>query len=95
MIDIFKKQVPEFIDKMHDYAASEDWKALGKISHKAKASAAIMGMTKLATDLKAFELMTNTQDNKLYFIDRIRDFENRFNNAMIELDNYVLTSHKK
>lgn len=94
MIAIFKNQVPEFLDKMHEYITREDWKSLGKISHKAKASAAIMGMTKLAADLKALELMTNTLDNKLVFINKIKDFETRFRNAMVELDEYVLTSVK-
>jgi HPt (histidine-containing phosphotransfer) domain-containing protein len=94
MIGIFIKQVPEFIEKMEASIAEENWTALGKISHKAKASAAIMGMTKLADDLKAFELMTNTKINKQDFVKKVNDFETRFQNGIKELENYILNSQK-
>lgn len=94
MIEIFKKQVPEFIEKMNQYTVEENWKALGKITHKAKASAAIMGMTKLSADLKRFELLTGTEKNQMVFTRMINDFENRFQNAIKELNQYLLISQK-
>lgn len=92
MIEIFINQVPEFFEKMKEYIDEENWTALGKISHKAKASAAIMGMTKLADDLKEFELMTNTKINKLDFTKKVNNFETRFQNAVKELENYISQS---
>jgi HPt (histidine-containing phosphotransfer) domain-containing protein len=95
MVGIFIKQVPEFIEKMKEYIAEENWTALGKISHKAKASAAIMGMTNLADDLKAFELLTNTRINKTDFKKKVNDFEKRFQNGIKELEKYILQSQTK
>jgi HPt (histidine-containing phosphotransfer) domain-containing protein len=92
MIGIFKKQVPEFIDTMRRYVKEGNWKALGKISHKAKASAAIMGMNQLAADLKAFELMTNIRENRLLYEQYISDFDNRFQGAIKELDIYLFNN---
>lgn len=92
MISIFKKQVPDFIDTMRVYVKEENWKALGKISHKAKASAAIMGMNQLAADLKAFELMTNTRENTSQYDKYISHFDNRFQGAIRELDIYLLNN---
>lgn len=95
MIEIFIKQVPEFFDKMKENIDEENWIALGKISHKAKASAAIMGMTELADDLKAFELMTNTKINKLDFTKKVNDFETIFQKSIEELEKYILLSQQK
>ena len=95
MVGIFIKQVPEFIEKMKEYIAEENWTSLVKISHKAKASAAIMGMTNLADDLKAFELLTNTRINKTDFKKKVNDFEKRFQNGIKELEKYILQSQTK
>jgi hypothetical protein len=75
---------------MRRYLKEENWKALGKICHKAKASAAIMGMNQLASDLKGFELMTNTRENRSQYDQYISDFDNRFQGAIRELDIYLL-----
>lgn len=89
LIEIFKKQALEYIEKMNQYLSEENLDALGKITHKAKASAAIMGMTKLAADLKIFEITTKTEKNTLKFADQIKDFECSFRNAIIESDQYI------
>lgn len=88
MIEIFNSQVPELISKMKEYLQEENWDALSRLAHKAKASAFIMGMTEVAADLKLLEISARTDkkgEKNFRFI--VADLEKRFEFAMEELKN--------
>jgi HPt (histidine-containing phosphotransfer) domain-containing protein len=54
---------------MHQLADQEKWEELGKLAHKAKASASIMGMSDLAAELKQLEQLTIvTRTKKIHFL---------------------------
>ncbi len=55
LIDIFKMQVPEYLDDFKAAYDAKDMRAVGKIAHKAKSSVAIMGMASLVNQLRELE----------------------------------------
>ena len=57
LIDIFQKQVPEFISNMKKFYAERDWPNLAKEAHTAKSSALIFGMQETGTNLKKIQLL--------------------------------------
>ena len=70
MIDIFKTQVDEFKTEMDQLFNNSEWLHLGMLAHKAKSSIAIMGMEKLAVELKELEILAKrgekTETYKMY-----------------------------
>jgi HPt (histidine-containing phosphotransfer) domain-containing protein len=67
MIGIFIEQTQEYIVDMQKHLDEKDYLSLGKLSHKAKSSVAIMGMNDLAADLKTLELLTkDSKDIETY-----------------------------
>jgi HPt (histidine-containing phosphotransfer) domain-containing protein len=55
MITIFINQVEEFTRDMENHLHNKEYELLGKLAHKAKSSISIMGLDKLAKDLKNLE----------------------------------------
>lgn len=55
MINIFINQVEEFSRDMDNHLAKKEYELLGKLAHKAKSSISIMGLEKLAKELKNLE----------------------------------------
>jgi len=87
--EIFKSQIPEFIDEMKYLSNKKDFYNLGLLAHKAKSSIAIMGMEDLAIMLKEFEIIAKESidpGKHEYFISR---FEKDTSDAIIELDRYL------
>jgi HPt (histidine-containing phosphotransfer) domain-containing protein len=86
MISIFNTEVPGYLLRMHQLAEQERWEDLGKLAHKAKASASIMGMADLAIELKQLEQLTlvNKKDTENYTA-CIRSIERKFNSGIEEL----------
>ncbi len=62
MINIFITEVPEYISRLSNALNAGNWNELEKLAHKSKASALIMGMHKLADDLR--DLETDTREGK-------------------------------
>lgn len=58
MIEIFKEQVPEFIEEMNTAIINNDSKALSSVAHRAKSSVAIMGISILTEELKTLEVIS-------------------------------------
>ncbi|MBN2668038.1 MAG: Hpt domain-containing protein [Bacteroidales bacterium] len=87
LIDIFKAQVPEYIEEFNAAMQTQNADVIGKIAHKAKSSVAIMGMTQLAEELKELENKgrEGNFDAKIYqnFID---SFEKQCALAIEELE---------
>jgi HPt (histidine-containing phosphotransfer) domain-containing protein len=85
MVQIFNSEVPGYIRSMNQYYESGNWEALGKLSHKAKASASIMGMKQLASDLKDLELLAQEQKDTRLYPALLKSIEDQFLAAMEEL----------
>jgi HPt (histidine-containing phosphotransfer) domain-containing protein len=85
MIAIFNTEVPGYMDRMHQLARQEKWEELGKLAHKAKASASIMGMSELAAELKQLEQLTIDNKDKEKYTSFIYSIERKFNAGIEEL----------
>lgn len=93
MINIFISQVPGFISDMKSCHQDKNWTQLGLIAHKAKSSAAVMGMEKQASSLKDLELKSKDGIDAEQYSEYIRSFENDCQAAIIELQD-ILNSNK-
>ncbi len=91
MIEIFNSEVPGYVNLMHGYCNIKNWMALGKLCHKAKASASIMGMKQLCGELEDLELLTKEEKDTQLYPSFIRSIEIQFNNAMEELNQFAKT----
>ena len=89
MVDIFISQVEEFSEGMDNYLNNKDWDNLGKLAHKAKSSVAIMGMEKLANDLKRLELLTLEEKEIEIYPEIISKFKNECREAVTELNDFL------
>ena len=86
MVEIFKDQVPEFIQGFNTYYENSNWDNLGKLAHKAKSSVAVVGLNNLATDLKSIELLSRDVKDVESYAAYIDNFEKVCNQALIDLD---------
>jgi HPt (histidine-containing phosphotransfer) domain-containing protein len=93
MIEIFNTEVPGYLRKMDELAGTGDWDGLGKLAHKAKASASIMGMDDVAADLKELEQLAAGKDNEK-IPSSILSIQKKFNSAIDELDQIYKTIKK-
>jgi HPt (histidine-containing phosphotransfer) domain-containing protein len=92
MKDIFIAQVPEFIENLKKFLNEGHYIELGKEAHKAKSSVMIMGMEKLASDLKTLQLATIAGTNVESYPDFVRKFEEQCLGAVKELKKASSTS---
>lgn len=89
LVGLFKEQVVETIVEMRSLHEKGDYNALGQLSHKAKSSVAIMGMSELATMLKTFELQAKAGLDIEKYKSYITRFEEETGFAVTELDNLI------
>lgn len=85
MINIFNTEVPGYLDRMSELLKSEDWESLGKLAHKAKASASIMGMGKLTEELRQLEQDTGKKNNTDLYPGYVESIKKHFFSAIQEL----------
>ncbi len=86
MIDIFKKQIPEFLTEINSFYEQGKFESLGALAHKAKSSVYIMGMSDLAAKLKDFELLAKKGEKQETYPNYIKEFEKSCAAAIDELD---------
>ncbi len=55
LVDVFKLQIPEFIQDFELAIQNQDVEKIGKVAHKAKSSVQIFGMQTLAEQLNSIE----------------------------------------
>ena len=91
MIEIFSTQVKEFSVLMNDYLKREDWQELSKLAHKAKSSAAIMGMRSLTEKLRELEKLANEEKEVHSYPGYIDYFTEASREAVAELTDYLST----
>lgn len=58
MISIFEEQSVDYSYRMRLYYGQGNWKDLALLAHKAKPSAAIVGLSELAEELKELEIIS-------------------------------------
>jgi len=88
LIGIFSTQVGEYGEQMQVFRAEKNWKELSKLAHKAKSSVAIMGMKKLAEEMKQLELLAGNEENTESYSTYIDHFTSECDRAVIELQQY-------
>mgnify|MGYP006306819085 CR=1 FL=1 len=77
LIQIFLKQVPEFISNMHQYLDEKKYDLLAKEAHTAKSSVLIFMMEETGATLKKIQLLAEEDD-----IDPIPEMLNQVENAL-------------
>lgn len=85
MISIYITEVPGYVSRMKEYLKSGNIEALGKLAHKAKASASIMGATKLAEDLRELEQLAKDGEKVNLYGDYVKRIAEQFNFSIEEL----------
>jgi len=91
MIDLFEVQVSEIIEEMQKAELESDYDTLSNIAHKAKSSAAIMGMHMLSEKLKELELLSKNKSNPEKYKEYVDLFIQESNIAIKELTEYKST----
>lgn len=89
LIEIFKSQVPEFTELFNSYMNDSNWYQLGLVAHKAKSSVAVIGMSKLADDLKNLETLSKNAEKIDTYQAYIDDFIESTKFAVEELNDYI------
>lgn len=89
LITIFKSQVDEYITEFNQHLEDKNWQSLGALAHKAKSSAAVMGLKTLADDLKRLEIMAKEGNETHLYPEIVKDYESITKNAIIELDEHA------
>jgi HPt (histidine-containing phosphotransfer) domain-containing protein len=93
MIEIFNTEVPGYLQRMDELAGIGDWDGLGKLAHKAKASASIMGMDEVAGDLKELEQHATGKDIEK-IPSSVLNIQKKFISAIDELNQIYKTIKK-
>lgn len=95
MIGIFNSEVPEYLSMMNEYIDRRDWDALGKLAHKVKASASIMGLSELTTELNHLEICAKEKQSPDICLSHARNIEKQFSCAIEELKSISKNLKKK
>jgi HPt (histidine-containing phosphotransfer) domain-containing protein len=86
---IFKDQTFEIYNEMIRLFSEKNYISLGLQAHKAKSSAAIMGMNDLALMLKTFEHLAKEGKDEELYESYITRFKAETDEAIIELEELV------
>ena len=86
LIEIFKSQVPEFVEEMNKHYNNKDWENLSQIAHKAKSSLDVMGLSETQAKLKELELMAKEGETPEKYKDIIVLFEETCKQAITDAD---------
>jgi HPt (histidine-containing phosphotransfer) domain-containing protein len=89
IVSIFREQVIEAYDEMLKLNADRDYISLGQLAHKVKSSAAIMGMSELASMLKTFELQAREKLEPDRYPAYIERFRTETTAAVAELEDMI------
>lgn len=88
LIQIFLKQVPEFISNMHQFLSDDEKSNLAKEAHTAKSSALIFSMEETGKTLKRIQLLA--EENQMEPIPgMLTQVEEELNGATKELTSYL------
>ena len=88
LIGIFSTQVEEYGNQMQIFLDEKNWVELSKLAHKAKSSVAIMGMRKLAEEMKQLEILASKEEKTDTYTSYVHHFTNQCHMAVSELQEY-------
>ena len=72
---MFFDQIPEFRDGLRNYLTNKQYKELGELAHKAKASVMTFGMNDLGMHLKQLQLKTQQLAEIETYESHVKEFE--------------------
>ena len=87
MIDLFREQIDEYKQLMPELLRNKDYDSLSKMAHKAKSSAAVMGMKNVADLLKDLEILANKEEEVDRYESLVNEFLQQSELAVLELEN--------
>ena len=90
LIQIFLKQIPEFISNMRQFLSEEKNELLAKEAHTAKSSVLIFMMEESGNKLKEIQLLAE-KDNTAPIPELLNDVESKLEGAQKELSSYLET----
>jgi CheY-like chemotaxis protein/HPt (histidine-containing phosphotransfer) domain-containing protein len=88
-VNIFIKQIPDFISSFNQFFTNKNFDQLAKTAHTAKSSLAMMGMNELSDDIKKMEQLAREEKNIAEIEKLISKFENETKLAQLELENFL------
>ncbi len=86
MINIFREQFEEYVEKMPELLEKSDYINLSKLAHKAKSSVAVLGMSAEADLLHKLEVMAKTGEQSETYKGIIQVFFDKTRLAIKELE---------
>ncbi len=89
LTQIYKTQIPEFINQLQQAYNTKNWEKLAAIAHKAKSSVSIVGLNKLATSLKTLELDAKKAINTENYQNIITNFKETTLASINELEDAI------
>lgn len=93
IVEIFRSQIPEFVNEMKSLLENGKYTELGLLAHKAKGSVTVMGMEDTARMLKDFELQAKAGINQSGYQDYISAFEKDAETVLSEIDHFMSKKH--
>lgn len=88
-IQIFKEQLPEFVQQLNHAIENNDYHGVAAIAHKAKSSVSVFGMHQWATILKQIQLDINEGKIPDNLKQMVVDFEKDSLDIIQEAINYA------
>ncbi|MBE9469413.1 MAG: response regulator [Bacteroidetes bacterium] len=85
-INIFKSQIPEFIEELNTAYNDKKWQELSSVAHRAKSSVAMLGISELADDMKNLEICAKEEKEIEKYPLIISKFEKILKLVLHELD---------
>ena len=89
MIDIYTSEIPRYIERMHQYLESGNLEALGRLAHKAKASALIMGAGQIAENLRQLEKLAGEGHHHISYREYVETITGQFELSVGELKKFA------
>jgi HPt (histidine-containing phosphotransfer) domain-containing protein len=87
--NIFLQQVREMNLEMEECVHEKNWEKLSKVAHKAKYSAAVIGLSDLSDGLKQMEYDAREKKHTDEFSARVASFRQSFEDASTELKKLI------
>jgi HPt (histidine-containing phosphotransfer) domain-containing protein len=90
LIQIFLKQIPEFVSNMHQFLSEKKYELLAREAHTAKSSVLIFMMEESGSKLKQIQLLA--EKNEIEPIPKLlSEVETKLKGAQEELSSYLET----
>ncbi|SHE43723.1 Hpt domain-containing protein [Mariniphaga anaerophila] len=88
LIEIFVKQIPEFMKNLHQFLIEKEIENLAKEAHTAKSSVLIFMMEETGKNLKKIQLLAeNNQTEEIHSL--LQNVETELNGASKELNEFL------